>query len=252
MTIEASGSLKGRLVVVTGASGDIGTELAMAAARDGAIVVGTYMSSKSRAKGLASRAEKMGLHIEMMRLDVSDEADVKKFFSKLSEKHRKLDALINVAGHSDRRVWFSKLDELNERTWMDVLKVDLLGSFYCCREAAKMMREGGSIVNFSSAAGITGHSEGLPYTAAKSAIVGLTKSLAMVLGPKVRVNAVAPGNVEAGSIRWYDEGGRRMLAEEAALRRLGKASEVAEVAIFLASDRSSYVTGQVLLVDGGI
>jgi 3-oxoacyl-[acyl-carrier protein] reductase len=144
------------------------------------------------------------------------------------------------------------LDELDSGKWLEVIKVDLLGTFFCCREAAKHMNREASIVNFSSAAGVTGHTEGLPYTAAKAALIGLTKSLASILGPRIRVNAVAPGNVDAGSVVWYDEKGRDSMAAESSLKRLGTKREVADLAVFLASEKSSFITGQVVLVDGGI
>ena len=245
-----SGCLSKKLVVVTGGSGDIGREISLLAATEGARVVATYNRGEGRARNLANEAADRGLPIEVRRLDVSSEAEVRSFFGSVSTEIGNVNALINVAGHSDKAVWFSDLDGLDERRWFEVLKVDLLGSFFCCREAARHM-EGGSIVNFSSSAGVTGHTEGLPYSAAKAAVIGLTKSLASILGPKIRVNAIAPGNIDAGSIAWYDEAGRRAMEAEAALKRLGTGREVAEMAVFLASDRASFITGQVILVDGG-
>jgi len=246
-----SGNLEGKVVVVTGASGDIGREVALAAAEEGARVVATYNSGNERASKLAEEARSRNLSIRAMKLDVSDERGVKEFFDEVAADQGRIDALVNVAGHSKRETWFSGLDGLDSEKWLAVLRVDLLGTFFCCREAARHMA-GGSIVNFSSAAAVTGHTEGVPYTAAKAAVIGLTKSLAAILGPKVRVNALAPGNIDAGSIAWYDESGRSAMVGEAALKRLGTAREVAQVVVFLASEKASFITGQVLLVDGGI
>jgi 3-oxoacyl-[acyl-carrier protein] reductase len=246
------GSLAGKLFVVTGGSGDLGGEIAMAAAEEGAKVVATYNTGRARAARLKAEAGSRKLDVEVLHLDVSDEAAVKAFFERTAARLGPIDALINAAGHSNRETWFASLDELDSEKWLGVIKVDLLGSFFCCREAARQMRNGSSIVNFSSAAGVTGHIEGLPYSAAKAAVIGLTKSLSSILGPRIRVNAVAPGNIDAGSIAWYDQKGRDQMAAEASLKRLGTRREVAEMALFLASGKSSFITGQVVLVDGGI
>lgn len=248
------GILASKSAVVTGASGDIGSQVAFILAEQGAEVIGTYNSSKERAEKIEGQASKKGLKLKMMKVNIGNEEEVKKFFTNLKKERFIPDILVNAAGHSDKRVWFSRPELLTWKDWVDVLTVDLIGTFNCCRECAPLMsmKRGGAIVNFASSAGVTGHTEGFPYTAAKAAIVAVTKSLAYYYAPKIRVNAVAPGNIDAGSVAWYNERGRRMMAEEAALKRLGKAAEVASAVLFLASDLSSYITGQVLLVDGGI
>ncbi len=243
--------LKGKVCVVTGVSVDIGSSVATLFAREGASVIGTYNRSKEKALSFEKNAQNEGLSIKVIKLDVSSEMQVKNFFESLERIH----ILVNAAGHSDKKLWFSKPDQLRYEDWVEVLSTDLIGLFNCCREAAKLMiskKVRGSIVNFSSAAGITGHTEGFPYTAAKAGVVAITKSLAYYYGPEIRVNAVAPGNIDAGSIKWYDENGKRLLAEEASLRRLGNVDEVAKAVLFLASDMSSFINGQTILVDGGI
>ncbi|MEM0117965.1 MAG: SDR family NAD(P)-dependent oxidoreductase [Conexivisphaerales archaeon] len=247
--------LEGKVCVVTGVSGDIGSEVARLFVNEGAEVIGTYNRSKEKALAIKQELKNKGRMIKVVKVDVSEESEVKELFRTLEEENKSPDVLVNVAGHSDKRVWFAKPEQLTKGDWIEVLSTDLIGLFNCCREAASVMlkqQRRGSIVNFSSAAGITGHTEGFPYTAAKAGVVALTKSLAYYYGPRIRVNAVAPGNIDAGSIRWYDADGKKMLAEEAALKRLGDASEVAKAVLFLASDLSSFITGQTLLVDGGI
>lgn len=244
--------LEDKVVVVTGASGGIGGEVVLLAAEYGAKVVATYHTHKKRAEKLVKLSAEKNTPITVVNLDVTDDDEVKRFFKKLGKTYGQLDALLNVAGHSDRDVWFSALENLDGEKWLDVFKTDLLGSFFCSREASKLMENGGSIVNFSSSAAVTGHNVGLPYTVAKAALIGLTKSLAIMLGPKIRVNAVAPGNIDTGSIAWYRNGEKRKMAEEASLKRIGSRREVAETALFLASDRASFITGHILMVDGGI
>lgn len=246
--------LKNRLAVVTGASGDIGSSVAFLLAQQGAKVIATYNRGSERAKAIQERADSEGLNLRTAHLDVGDEIEVRQFFAETEAEEKTLDMLVNVAGHSDKRVWYSKPEDLTSKDWLDVLKVDLVGSFNCSVQAAKSMvrGSGGSIVNFSSAAGVTGHTEGLPYTAAKAALLTITKSLAYIYGPRVRVNAVAPGNIQGGSIKWAGPEEVRNMENEAALRRLGTTLEVANAVLFLVSDLSSFITGQTLLVDGGI
>jgi len=243
--------LEGKVCIVTGVSGDIGSSVAELFAMEGGKVIGTYNKNREKGLAIAEKAKKQGLSINIVKVDVSRENEVKNFF----EKVKRVDVLVNAAGHSDKRVWFSNPEQIKYEDWIEVLSIDLIGMFSCCREAAKIMlsnKAGGSIVNFSSAAGITGHTEGFPYTAAKAGVAAITKSLAYYYAPQVRVNAVAPGNIDAGSIKWYDENGKRLLANESALRRLGSADEVAKAVLFLASDMSSFINGQTILVDGGI
>ncbi len=245
-------NLNQKVAVVTGASGDIGADVALVLAKNGAKVVATYNRSKDKINPLLARAKDEGLDLKAYRLDITNEVEVRSFFSEYFSSSA-LDILVNVAGHSDKTLWFKKPDELEKSEWLEVYSVDLIGSFNCTREAAKLMKKNnsGSIVNFSSSAGIYGHTEGLPYTCAKAAIVALTKSLAHLYGPKIRVNAVAPGNINAGSIKWYSKSGVEALELESSLKRLGDVREVSNLVLFLASDQSSFVTGQTIVVDGG-
>jgi 3-oxoacyl-[acyl-carrier protein] reductase len=248
------GLLEGSVAVVTGGSGDIGSDTSFLLAEQGAKVIATYNRNERRAKELKDDALKNDLDIDFRKLDIADEKAIADFFRRLEDERLSPKILVNAAGHADRRVWFSQPSELHTDAWLDVLRVDLVGSFNCCREAARLMLKsgGGSIINFSSAAGVTGHVEGLPYTAAKAGLIALTRSLAYLWGPKVRVNAVAPGNIDAGSINWYSREAIKAMEMESSLKRLGTGREVAKAVLFLASDLSSFITGQTLLVDGGI
>ncbi|MDG6904328.1 MAG: SDR family oxidoreductase [Nitrososphaerota archaeon] len=245
--------LEGKIAVVTGANGDIGSDIVCLLAREGARVIGTYNRDRDKIDHLLKTVQNENLELEFVRLNVADEQSVHSFFSNRFVSDTP-DILVNTAGLSSREVWFRKPSELRAHDWEEVYSVDVIGCFNCIKESAELMNHsagGCSVVNFSSTAGIYGHTEGLPYTAAKAALIALTKSLAYVYAPKIRINAVAPGNIDAGSIHWYDSAGVASLKAESALGRLGTVREVSNLVLFLASEKSSFITGQTIIVDGG-
>jgi 3-oxoacyl-[acyl-carrier protein] reductase len=250
--------LGGKVAIVTGASGGIGGAVARAFCREGARVVVNYRSSAKRARELCAQLESEGGEALAVRADVSKPADAKRLVASAVRAYGRLDVLANIAGFPLNRetweYWSAPLERLTPELFLNVYKVDLWGTFNCSQAAARVMkRQGaGSIINVAANIVFSGSTEGHPFAAAKAAIVALTRDLALELGPHgIRVNALAPGSIATGWERLLSKRELREEAEVAALRRLGRPEDVAGGALFLASDESSFVTGQVLVVDGG-
>ena len=227
--------LKNRVVLVTGAASGIGREIAERFAREGARVTGF------------DRAGEVAIHG-----DVRSPADAERAVGQVVESEGRIDVLVNSAGVREiGDVYTMATDE-----WDNVIAVNLSGTFYCCQAAARRMREsgGGVIVNISSVGGLIGLARRPAYTAAKHGVIGLTKSLARDLGPAgIRVNAICPGLIRTPLTEQYfaeeafEEGLRTVVPQG----RAGLAADVADAALYLASDQSAYVNGVALTVDGG-
>lgn len=217
-------------ILVTGASGGIGSALVELARRRGDYVI-----------GVSRKPSRADLHINC---DASD-------FQCLRDKiPGGIDGIALLHGHGDARLWNAGLEELEGRDFLEVYAVDVVGSFNVIKAALPRMNRGGSIVLTASTPGLVGDRYGLPYSAAKGAIVALTKSLARVLAP-IRVNAVAFGPVETGWTKWISQAEAESFRRRTLLKRLASPQEAAEAIYWLLSPHSSYVTGQVLVVDGG-
>ena len=227
--------LENRVVLVTGAASGIGREIAERFAREGARVTGF------------DRAGEVAIHG-----DVRSPADAERAVGQVVESEGRIDVLVNSAGVREiGDVYTMATDE-----WDNVIAVNLSGTFYCCQAAARRMREsgGGVIVNISSVGGLIGLARRPAYTAAKHGVIGLTKSLARDLGPAgIRVNAICPGLIRTPLTEQYfaeeafEEGLRTVVPQG----RAGLAADVADAALYLASDQSAYVNGVALTVDGG-
>ena len=227
--------LENRVVLVTGAASGIGREIAERFAREGARVTGF-----DRAGDVAIRG------------DVRSPAEVERAVDRVVTAEGRIDVLVCSAGVREiGDVYTMASDE-----WDNVIGVNLSGTFYCCQAAARRMREGGggAIVNISSVGGLIGLARRPAYTAAKHGVVGLTKSLARDLGPAgIRVNAICPGLIRTPLTEQYFaedafEDGLRTVVPQG---RAGVAADVADAALYLASDQSAYVSGVALTVDGG-
>ncbi len=249
----------GRVAVVTGAAGTLGGAIARALAREGAAVAVGYRSSVDAAERVVADIEAGGGRGQLAPLDVTDQDAVDAFVADVHARHGRIDVLVNAAGRLDAAdtVRFAELDPVAATALLDV---DVIGTMRMCHAVAPHMREaGGAMVNFSSTYG-NGIDPGNPinfvpvtYCAAKGAVRGLTASLARDLAPSIRVNALAPGPI-AGN--WEDEWGISPAQVEQAiamtpLGRFGVPEEIAETALFLASDGAGFITGQVIHVDGG-
>ena len=249
--------LNGRVALVTGSGHGMGVAIARALGSEGAIVIVTGTKKELVDKTAASFREE-GLAAEGYAMNVTDEGQVAEVFQAVKEKYGRFDILVNNAGGALNTPY--KLDEIREADWDLVLNVNLKGTFFCCREAIKIMAKqgGGSIVNISAlAAHYRASLAGVQYTAAKAGVEGLTRQLAYDWGDKgIRVTAVAPtitmtgdriqGLWDAKSKEEQDKNLRNI-----PLKRLGKPEEIAAAVVFLASDEASYVTGITLDVSGG-
>lgn len=239
-----------RTVVITGGSRGIGAACAAAFAAAGDRVVLCYQKSEKRAGALAKELTAAGGEAYAERMDVRSEAEVKRLFLRVEERFGGTDVLINSAGVS---LWQLFTDSTEEEQ-RELMEVNFGGVCRTIRAAAPGMvrKKRGVIVNLSSMWGIAGASCEALYSASKAAVIGLSKALAKELGPSgVRVCCVAPGVIDTDMMAGFDEKARAALAEETPLSRLGTPEEVARAVKFLASEEASFITGDVLRIDGG-
>ncbi|MGL6174446.1 MAG: 3-oxoacyl-[acyl-carrier-protein] reductase [Cellulosilyticaceae bacterium] len=244
--------LKDKVAVVTGSSSGIGREIALTYAQNGAKVVVNYPF-----EGLAVDANRVVEEIKAMGGEaVAIEADVSKFDAAKSlmdeavKVFGKLDVVVNNAGITRDML----LIRMTEAEFDSVIDVNLKGVFNCTKHASRiMMRTGGSIINMASVVGIAGNIGQCNYAASKAGVIGLTKSAAREFAAKkLRINAIAPGFIVSAMTDKLNESVKEGTMKNIPMSRFGEAKEVANVALFLASDLSSYVTGEVIKVDGGM
>jgi len=241
--------LRGKVVLVTGASRGIGRAIALLAAKNGATVLANYNKSEANAKELLGQAARDGLKVDIFKADVSSEQEIDSMFKHIKEKYGRLDVLINNAGIiSNNLLMMTKTDELNR-----IIDINCKGPFLCMRSAAKMMmrQKSGSIVNISSIVGIQGNAGQVAYSGSKAFIIGMTKSAAKELSRYgITVNAVAPGLIDTDMTKDLDSDVKQRLLSGVSLGRIGTPEDVAKVVIALCSDLGGYVSGQVIGVDG--
>jgi 3-oxoacyl-[acyl-carrier protein] reductase len=235
-------SLEGKRALVTGGSRGIGEAIVLELARAGAQVVIGYRSSDERAGVLAAQVGG-----KAVRADVSSAAEA----TRLVEEAGELDILVNNAGLTRDGV----LARMSDDDWREVIETNLSSVFYTCRAVSRAMmrRRAGAIVNISSIVGLRGNFGQVNYAASKAGIIGLTKSLARELGSRgVRANVVAPGYVSSALTDAIPDDLRAVMLSNTPLARLGEPGDVAGAVRFLCSEESSFITGEVLLVDGGL
>ncbi len=243
--------LEGKIAVITGASRGIGNSIAREFVSQGADVAFTFLSSVEKGKALEEELAASGRIVKGYQSDASDFEAAQQLIKDVLADFGRIDILINNAGVTRDNL----LMRMDEQQWDDVLRINLKSVFNLTKAVTRpMLKERkGSIINITSVVGLMGNAGQANYAASKSGILGFTKSIAKELGSRnVRCNAIAPGFIETEMTDELDEEQLKAWLSNIPLKRAGKGKDIADACIFLASDMSSYVTGQTISVDGGM
>ena len=234
-------------VIITGASRGIGRAIAIELAKKGYRIAINYNTSSDMAQNVLEKINKLGGEGAIYRADVSNPVEVENMVKDFCDKYGELYGLVANAGiYIRKNIWEMSLED-----WKRTIDVNLSGAYYLVKSALPYMKEG-SIVFISSQLAFKGSPSSVAYGASKAGVIGLMRSLALQLAPQIRVNAVAPGTIDTDMISNYTPQRRRKREEEIPLKRIGKPEEVAKVVAFLLSEESSYITGAVIDVNGGL
>ena len=248
-----SKKLEGKVAVVTGASKGIGASIAKALAEEGASVIVNYSTSKQDAERVVAEISARGGRAIAVQGDVSKPADIERLFAEAKRSFDRLDILVNNAGTYE----LAPLESVSEHHFHKHFDLNVLGLLLATKEAVKHLGpEGGSVINISSMASSMLMPNSAVYAASKAAVDAITGVLAKELGPrKIRVNAISPGMIETEGSRaggFVGTDFQKMVEAQAPLRRMGQPDDIAPTAVYLASSDSKYMTGETLLVSGGL
>ena len=243
--------LEGKTALVTGASKGIGRAIAQRYAEEGANVAFTYLSSVEKGEALVAELEAYGVKAKGYRSDASDFAAAEELINVVVADFGGLDILVNNAGITKDNL----LMRMNEEMWDTVININLKSVFNTVKAATRtfMKQRSGSIINMTSVVGLKGNAGQANYSASKAGIIGFTKSVALELGSRgIRSNAIAPGFIETEMTDQLDANTVQGWRDAIPLKRGGQPEDVANLAVFLGSDMSSYISGQTIQVDGGM
>jgi 3-oxoacyl-[acyl-carrier protein] reductase len=243
--------LKGKTALITGASKGIGKAIAYRYAEEGANVAFTYLSSVEQGKALENELISKGIKAKGYRSDAADFLQAEQLVNAVIADFGSLDILVNNAGITQDTL----LLRMTEPMWDKVIEVNLKSCFNTVKAVTKQMmkQKSGSIINMTSVVGIKGNAGQANYAASKAGIIGFTKSVAIELGSRgIRSNAIAPGFIETEMTEKLDEKTVQSWRDGIPLKRGGKPKDVADACVFLGSDMASYISGQVIQVDGGM
>lgn len=241
-----------RTVLITGAGKGIGRATAIAFAKAGYNIAINYNNSKESAEALAKIIyDSYNIPALAVKADVTKSNEVKEMINIIEENFKTIDVLVNNAGIAEQKVF----TDITEQDWNNMINTNLNGVFICTKAVLPYMlkRKRGSIINISSMWGQTGASCEVHYSAAKAGVIGFTKALAKELGPsQISVNCISPGVINTDMINCFDETVIDSLKKETPLQRIGTPKNIADTAVFLASDNASFITGQVIGINGGM
>jgi len=244
--------LENKVVIITGGSRGIGEAIVLKLAENGAHIAFSYVSSDEKAKALEEKIQSFGVKAKAYKSNAADFSDCEKMVNDVIKEFGTVDILVNNAGISKDNL----LLRMTPEQWDEVMATNLKSVFNMTKQVARPMMKArkGSIINMSSIIGMRGNAGQSSYAASKAGIIGFTKSIAAELGSRnIRCNAIAPGFVETDMTHYLKEGeAAKSFLEKIPLGRFGSAEEIANVTLFLASDMSSYITGQVISVCGGL
>lgn len=242
--------LKDKVALITGSSRGIGRSIAILFAKEGAKIIVNYNNSEEEAMGVVKEIKDLGSEVIAIKCDVSKEDEVKNMIKKSIDKFGRIDILVNNAG-----IFFDvPFEERTVNQWKRTLEVNIIGTFLCTKYVVKvMLKQGyGNLINISSINAINNNSsDSIDYDTSKAGVINFTKSMAEEFAPHVRVNCIAPGWVDTDINKELPKDFVKEVIKKISLRRFGQPIEIANVALFLASEDSSYMTGSVVVVDGG-
>ena len=240
-----------KVALITGASRGIGKAIAKKFAENGYNVVINYVSAKTDIKTLTKEFEDLGVKVLLVKADVSNKEEAEGLVNQTIEKFGEIDVLVNNAGITKDNL----LMRMSEEDFEKVLDINLKGTFLITKFATKYMmkKRCGSIVNLASVVGVAGNAGQCNYSASKAGVIGFTKSIAKELASRnIRANAVAPGFIKTDMTDVLSDNVKENINSQIPLKRMGTAEEVAKLVYFLGTSESSYITGQVINVDGGM
>ena len=241
--------LNGKIALVTGASRGIGRAIAVELAKQGADIVVNYVKDEQEASKVVDEIKNLGNKSVALKADVSDFNEVSKMFEKIKGEFGRLDILVNNAGITKDR----SLKKMTQEEWSKVIETNLGSVYNVTKNALPLMQKNSRIISISSIVGLYGNFGQANYAASKAGIIGFTKSLAKELGRHgITVNVIAPGFIESEMTKKIGFLKKKILTYMIPLKRSGMPEDVANLAAFLASDKSSYITGQVISVSGGL
>ncbi|PCI93992.1 MAG: 3-oxoacyl-[acyl-carrier-protein] reductase [Flavobacteriales bacterium] len=243
--------LEGKVAIITGATRGIGKGVAEVFAKNGADIAFTYVSSDEKAKAIEENLKSFGVKVKSYKFNVAEYAATEEFIADVASEFGKIDVIVNNAGITRDGL----LMRMSEENWDDVMNINLKSVFNVTKCALRTLlkQRFGSIINMSSVVGIEGNGGQSNYAASKAGVIGFTKSIAQEIGSRnIRCNAICPGFIETEMTKDLDPEVIKGWVDDIPMKRSGTPEDVANAALFLASDLSNYVNGQTLNVCGGI